>query len=112
MQGLLITSDLFLSSQIVGQARQAGVDLEVASQLREPATGSWCIVILDLESPGADPAAIANDPRLQGAKLLAYGPHVQAALFEAASAAGFETAPRSQMSAATASLIRGLLGGA
>jgi CheY-like chemotaxis protein len=90
---VLFTRDLMCSSRVTGAAVAAGARVRVAmsaAELLAQAAGER-LVILDLESPGADPAELL--PRLRSlspspSKVIAFGPHVRAATLQAAHDAG------------------------
>ncbi len=90
MAAVLFTTDLMCSSRLTGAA---GAEVRVAMTPAEliAAAAGQALVILDLESPGADPGALL--PRLRAlapppAKVIAFGPHVHAARLQAAREAG------------------------
>ena len=112
MSVLLLTADLMCSSRVAGAAAATGKALQVAmspSELLAQAAGKT-LVILDLDSPRADPANLL--PRLRAlspppAKVIAFGPHVHAATLAAARAAGCdEVLTRGQFYAQLAEVLR------
>jgi CheY-like chemotaxis protein len=92
---LLITSDLACSSNVAGAAKHAGVELRTALGLAaiEGKLGPVCpsLAILDLSTAGLNPRELVPQlrPRLaDGARIIAFGPHVHAAALAAAREAG------------------------
>lgn len=92
-----LTADLLFSSRVTSVAQQLGRQMElltlpaaVDALLNDPAASAPNIVLIDLSMPGLDLAALV--PRLReissSPKIIAYGPHVQAAKLAAAQAAG------------------------
>ena len=91
-----ITADLVFPSRIAGITNQLGAPLitapnfdVLAAKLNE--APEIALAVIDLNSPGADPAAIV--PRLQSLGnppkfIVAFGPHVHEAKLEAARTAG------------------------
>jgi CheY-like chemotaxis protein len=111
---LFLTTDLVFSSRVAGAAALAGLKLKVASNqaalLAVAATVQTdSIAVLDLSSPGVDPAqivpalrAVPNPPRA----IIAYGPHVQEDRLAAAAAAGCdEVLTRGQFNATMDDLL-------
>ena len=107
---LLVCNDLFFGTKITSAAGTAGVRLVVDSAGNlEGLDRDGCLgVVLDLNHPTASPAAVAEHAR-DGLLLLAFGPHVQTHLFEAAVKAGFETVTRGQFDRSTADVLRRFL---
>jgi len=102
-QGLLLSDDLIFSSRIAGAARARGLSLTVCRTPAElvPAARRLtprCLIV-DLDNPGLDLQALltelaAIEPR---PRVVAYGPHVNAALLHDARAAGCDPVlPRSK----------------
>jgi CheY-like chemotaxis protein len=92
-----LTSDLVFPSRVAGVAQQLGDKLETANSSDaliaklSGASSPGAVVLLDLNSPGVDPAAIV--PRLKALPqppqaIIAFGPHVHEQKLAAASAAG------------------------
>ena len=106
---LLICNDLFFGSKITGSAAQAGVKVVLDSTATLDQLGSeFCTgVVLDMNHPSASPGSIAATAP-DGLKLLAFGPHVRTELFEAASAAGFETVSRGQFDRSAGEILESL----
>lgn len=95
MKAVIVTKDLLFSSQVVAAAKARGLAIEVAlgapSLDAKLAGGDVALVILDLASPGVDPAELV--PRIRAAAgglrgVVAFGPHVQEMQLDAARAAG------------------------
>lgn len=88
---LLITRDLFFSSQIEGLARSAGVALQIAPCITETQADLDCdLIILDLELPAIDFAELAELLNTNDVHSVGYGSHVKTDLFDAAGRAGIE----------------------
>lgn len=92
MSAVILTTDLACLSTVTGTAQLHGYTVAAAmstAALLEKAAGSR-LVLLDLNSPGVDPAAIL--PKLRELKpapaVVAFGPHVHEAKLAAARAAG------------------------
>lgn len=106
MQALFLTTDLLFSSRVSSLARQAGVTLVVRGSLDTEIlddTGNLDeeirLVFIDLGLRGLDVAEVLNRLRSGSIKrrIIAYGPHVDAALLATANAAGCDIVmPRSQ----------------
>jgi CheY-like chemotaxis protein len=94
MSTILLSSDLVFSSKASAAATRGGGQLQtamsVAALFDKISQQAPKLVVLDLTVPGLDPADVA--PRVRaaapGATIIAYGPHVQEAMLEAAQAAG------------------------
>jgi CheY-like chemotaxis protein len=93
-QGLLLSDDLIFSSRIGGAARAQGLTLVVvrsAAELLDSArrTAPRCVII-DLDNPGLDVQALVDEVALLNPRprVVAYGPHVNAALLHDARVAG------------------------
>ncbi len=101
---VVLCSDLFFSSSIEGTATQQSVPCRVVAsvdQLSELlATGTVRRVIIDLEFPGLDLAAIVNIlPETSRPDTFAFGPHVKVDQLRSAREAGIDhVLPRSQFS--------------
>lgn len=88
---LLVTSDLFFSSQIEGIARAAGVTLRIASDLPDPGEElGEELLILDLELPTLDFDELARLVQTHELRTVGYGSHVKTHLFDAAKQSGIE----------------------
>jgi ActR/RegA family two-component response regulator len=93
-QGLLLSDDLIFSSRIGGAARARGLALVVARSAAEfvdlaRRLAPRCVII-DLDCPGLDLRTLVDElsqinPR---PRVVAYGPHVNAALLHEARLAG------------------------
>ena len=95
MSVLLFTTDLMTSSKVDAAARRQGVTLVTVASgtalLEKAGEAGAALVILDLNSPGVDPADLVSKLRGLSApprSILAFGPHVHEAKLEAARAAG------------------------
>jgi CheY-like chemotaxis protein len=96
MEIIFLTTDLLFSSRVAGAAARVGLSLRtVAGRTALLGTAATAqadlIVLLDLNSPGVEPAdivpalrAAAHPPRA----IIAYGPHVHEECLAAAKAAG------------------------
>ena len=95
MTALALISDLLMQSQVSAAATRAGAELHVAfsdeALLSKADATPPRLVILDLSHPGLDPAALLARLKpllVEGATVIAFGPHVHKAKLEAAAAAG------------------------
>jgi CheY-like chemotaxis protein len=115
MEIIFLTTDLLFSSSVAGAAARIGLKLRTAAThaaLLELAGAAEAnsIVLLDLNSPGVEPAdvvpalrALPNPPRA----IIAYGPHVQEDRLVAAKAAGCdEVLTRGQFNATMDDVLR------
>jgi DNA-binding response OmpR family regulator len=102
---LLACGDLFFSTQLRSGAEAAGaqVDVELSADriLPRSATGDYTHVVLDVELPHLDLAAIVRSlPTDHRPRVIAFGPHMQTARLDAARAAGCDVVlSRGQISA-------------
>jgi DNA-binding NarL/FixJ family response regulator len=93
MRVVLLSADLMIQSKVNGALSSAGIAMQTAmsaAKLLEMET-SGAVVVLDLTAPGMDPAELVAQLRgslTPPASILAFGPHVQEAQLEAATAAG------------------------
>jgi CheY-like chemotaxis protein len=94
MSALILSTDLACLSTVTGTAELHGYTVEGAmspAALLQKAAGCR-LVLLDLNSPGVDPAALL--PKLRELQpspaVVAFGPHVHEARLAAACAAGCE----------------------
>lgn len=104
MAGLLLSDDLIFTSRIAGAARDNGLMVKAAHSVDElvelARRAPPRAVIVDLANPGLDLsellmalAAVCPVPP----RVIAYGPHVEAAMLHAARAAGCDLVlPRSK----------------
>jgi DNA-binding NarL/FixJ family response regulator len=102
-QGLLLSDDLIFSSRIAGAASARGLSLTVSRTAAELVQSAHRLtprcLIIDLDNPGLDLAALMGELRRMNstARVVAYGPHVNAALLHDARAAGCDPVlPRSK----------------
>jgi DNA-binding NarL/FixJ family response regulator len=116
MRVALLTADLVCSSRLAGAAQRAGGTLLSAATAEallallasEPADA----VLIDLEAPGSDPAALV--PRLRALDpapraVLAFGPHVHEQRLAAAQQAGCDAVyARGQLHAQAETILREL----
>jgi hypothetical protein len=89
----MLSRDLMFSSRVKAAAEQAGFVFQVGRELPPEQGDSIAYVILDLATAGERLGEILDQCR-QGcpqARLIAYGPHVQAEKLESARAAGITT---------------------
>jgi hypothetical protein len=99
--GLLLSDDLIFNSRILGTARDLGLSMkgvrtpaELAERTRRD--GAACVIV-DLANPGLSIAELMDDLREVGVRVVAYGPHVDAAALRAAREAGCDVVlPRSK----------------
>ncbi len=115
MEIIFLTTDLLFSSRVAGAAARAGLKLRTAASRATlldlaGAAEDNPIVLLDLNSPGVEPAdvvpalrALPNPPRA----IIAYGPHVQEDRLAAATASGCdEVLTRGQFNATMDDVLR------
>lgn len=90
-KAMLVTGDLFFSSQIEGVARSAGVTLDISSHLPD-ADGELGLdmLIVDLELAGLDCDELARLLHKHELPAVGYASHVKTHLFEAGKKAGIE----------------------
>ena len=91
MTAFYFTGDLFFSSRVTGVAQRLGLDLRVIGSIDKLLEGAECdLVLIDLTVRSLDIAAAVRSIRDKWpqARIVAYGPHVQVTLLEAAQAAG------------------------
>ena len=96
---LLVTRDLFFSSQIEGLARSAGVTLQIVPRLPQLNSDLNCdLLILDLELPELDFEELAQQLDSQEFLTIGYGSHVKTHLFDEARKAGLaQLVPRGRL---------------
>ena len=110
---VVLCSDLFFSSSIEGTASQQAVPCRVVAsgdQLSELlATGTVRRVIIDLEFPGLDVAAVVSLlPETSRPETFAFGPHVKVEQLRSAREAGIDhVLPRSQFSEQLSAILTG-----
>jgi CheY-like chemotaxis protein len=111
MSAILLTTDLACLSAVTGTAKMHGLVVDAAMSLAallEKAAGRR-LVLLDLASPGVDPAQLV--PRLRSMHaniaIVAFGPHVHEARLLAAREAGCdEVVTRGQFHRQLAEILR------
>ena len=114
--GLLVTRDLFFASKISGTAAELGFRIAVegnVSQAALKAADPACrSLILDLTTPGLKVShVLAALPAASRPHVIAFGPHVQAALLNEAREAGCdEVFPRSKFTATLVDILTCTLG--
>lgn len=110
MHVLYLTKDLIFSSRVCSLARAAGITIDVSSSIDASLTkGDTALVIIDLGLPQLDIAAAVCQLRetARDVKIMAYGPHVDAAMLAAAERAGCDLVlPRSQFDQQIAAILR------
>jgi DNA-binding response OmpR family regulator len=93
---LLVSSDLMATSRLASIGREAGADVEtLATVAGTPRAAGYDVVLLDLQSlPGEPGGNVARGKALggDGAKVIAFGPHVWKDRLDAAVAAGADDA--------------------
>src|SRR5262245_22936551 len=101
-KGLLLSDDLLFKSRIIGTAKSLGLEIAAVSDsaallARAQAYTPACVLI-DVQNPGLDIAAVTRDLKAAGKPcLVAYGSHVDAARLNAAREAGCDVVlPRSR----------------
>jgi CheY-like chemotaxis protein len=102
--GLLLSDDLIFTSRVLAEARALGLTVtpvrSVAALVDQAQRQSPHGILLDLAFPGLDLDRLLDELRAPGAplpRLIAYGPHVEAAMLRAARAAGCDPVlPRSK----------------
>jgi DNA-binding response OmpR family regulator len=110
---LLACGDLFFSTQLRSAAQAAGasVDLELSAEriLPRAATGDYTQLVLDVELPHLDMAAVVKSlPAEHRPRVIAFGPHMQTARLAAARAAGCDVVlSRGQISSNLAQCLVG-----
>ena len=108
---LLLASDLMLCSNVSGFAAAAGLPFRTALTVDEvvgiPASGSECLLLVDLGLAGLNVADLASRiPASVLSNAVAYGPHVHAEKLAAAAVVGFsKVMSRGQFSASVGRLI-------
>ncbi len=109
--GLLVTRDLFFASKISGTAAELGFRVAVegnAAQAALNAADPACrCLLLDLTTPGLNVSdVLAALPAAGRPHVIAFGPHVQAALLNDARKAGCdEVLPRSKFTATLVDIL-------
>lgn len=109
---LLACGDLFFSTQLrsAAEAAAAQVDVELSADriLPRAATGDYTHLVMDVEMPHLDLAAIVRSlPADHRPRVIAFGPHMQTARLDAARAAGCDAVlSRGQISASLGSVLR------
>jgi CheY-like chemotaxis protein len=117
VNGFLLSGDLMFSSRVTGAAKAQGVQVAAvanAAALVERLDADTRLVMLDLGSPGLDPAECVRSIRAQApqVKIVAYAPHVHEQRLAAAAAAGCdEVLTRGQFNAGIGPLLARYLGG-
>lgn len=110
LDGLLLTRDLFFSSKVTGTAQALGLRVGVEpdpSRVAERVAGCR-LLLIDLDVAPLDVAAlVASLPSRAQVRIVAFGPHVNAARLQEAHEAGCEEVmPRSRFSAELPRLLR------
>jgi CheY-like chemotaxis protein len=99
--GLLLSDDLIFTSRIVGTARDLGLTMRAyktsAELLERVRQETPACVLVDLANRSLAIAELMEELREIGARVIAYGPHVDAAALRAAREAGCDLVlPRSR----------------
>jgi hypothetical protein len=108
---LIVCNDLFFGTQIAGLVREAGFDpspetmaARAFGQLQDP---SVIGVVLDLETPGVDPAAwVTALPPESRPTVVAFGPHVHKVKLDAARDAGCDAVFTRGQSASSSTVLK------
>jgi hypothetical protein len=114
---VIATPDLFFGTQLNGLVRQAGFDptpetvlARAIGQLQDP---SVIGMIVDLETPGLDPAALMRELPASRPRVIAFGPHVHKERLDAARQAGCDAVlTRGQISSGPAVIREAIVGAA
>ncbi|MBC8353952.1 MAG: response regulator transcription factor [Planctomycetes bacterium] len=110
MHVLYLTKDIFFSSRVCSFAREAGATIDVVASLQAcQGKADTSLVIIDLGLAQLDIAlAVRRLRELSGElNIIAYGPHVDAAMLTAAEQAGCDAVlPRSQFDQQIAAILR------
>lgn len=115
-RGLLLSANLFFASKVTGTAQALGYQVDLVAKPEMVAecvaSGAYRCLFIDLGTPGLQIGElIAALPAEAPLRRLAFGPHVETALFEAARAAGCdEVLPHSRFSGQLPQLLRSELG--
>lgn len=90
---VMLSGDLIFSSRVKAAAERAGLQFRVAGSLPDDDTNSIRFVVLDLSTRSklTDQIVRRCSERCPGAKLIAYGPHVQVDKLNKARQAGIST---------------------
>lgn len=107
-----VTADLFFAERFEQALRQLGHQAQVVDLSAGPAPGALPegvnLALIDLEA-GPVALALVRQARAAGVKVLAFGPHVDLDLHQAAREAGADrVVPRSKLTASFAELIASL----
>lgn len=88
---ILVSSDLFVASQLIGVAQMMGLELhqQDSGELSADQIKRCRLAVIDLASPAAASIEqLAGKFRNAGVEVVAFGPHVQVARLQRASQAG------------------------
>ena len=93
MMILFLTTDMMFSSRVLGAATSLGLGLKIvptAAALAQQATEQTQLVLIDLTLPDIELVLAVENVRAKSsaAKIIAFGPHVDAALLANAAHAG------------------------
>jgi CheY-like chemotaxis protein len=100
--GLLLSDDMLFISRITGTARSLGLEIKptrsAANLLAQANAQAPACVLIDLQNPGLDIAALVRDLKSAGSPyIVGYGSHVDAATLKVAREAGCDLVlPRSK----------------
>jgi len=113
---LLVSSDLMATSRLAAAGREAGAEVDTLAAIAgTPRSATYDVVLLDLQSLAGDPAAsVARGKVLggDGAKVVAFGPHVRKERLDAAMIAGADDAvSRGEVMGGIAALLARWCGG-
>ena len=89
---LMLSGDLMFSSRVKAAVQRAGKEFQLSGSLPDGDLESLAFVIVDLSTRSGVLDGIGEQcaARCPGAKLIAYGPHVQVDSLEAARQAGIQ----------------------
>src|SRR5262245_62189722 len=112
---LVLSDDRLDASRVIGEGRAAGqvvIQCKDHAALLAAANRKPALVILDLHNPGLDVNMVVAAMTTHGAKVVAFGSHVDAARLKAARQAGIEEVlPRRAFFDRGGGRLRGWLGG-
>jgi CheY-like chemotaxis protein len=117
VSGVFLSGDLMFTSRVTGAAKAQGAEVTAVARsdaLLERLDEATRLVILDLGTPGLDPAELVPGIRAKSpqARIIAYAPHVHEQRLAAAAEAGCdEVLTRGQFNAGLDQMLARHLGG-